>query len=233
MLAVTAAATAGCTSFGGLTKTERQTVALYLENAANYYDAGRYDSAYQQWTMALNMDPTRDKARLGQAMALYQLGEEGFDHADAMPEAPPPEDLLSEQALALKVIDRIPKPLRAMATADRPIELRPVVPTNPLRPRAMEPRRQVWYRAAGENGVAEAHYRLAKLYRDGEGIAADAHRALEHFHKAAEAGHIQAAAALGWAQGPLGLDRSPLLACPPRGRQHRPGAVFRKTARST
>jgi acyl-CoA thioesterase-2 len=82
--------------------------------------------------------------------ASFQQGEPGFDHADEMPQVPPPEDLLSEQALAIRVVDRIPEALRALATADRPIELRPVAPTNPLRPRAMEPKREIWYRAAGE-----------------------------------------------------------------------------------
>jgi tetratricopeptide (TPR) repeat protein len=47
---------------------------LYLENAANYYDSGHYLRAYQQWEQALLVDEGNDKARLGQAWALYQIG---------------------------------------------------------------------------------------------------------------------------------------------------------------
>ena len=80
--------------------------------------------------------------------ASFQVEEPGFDHQDAMPEVPPPEDLLSEQELALKVVDRLPPSMRAQAIADRPIEARPVTPENPLAPTAGPPSRAVWYRVA-------------------------------------------------------------------------------------
>lgn len=79
--------------------------------------------------------------------ASFQKVEPGFEHADAMPEVPPPESLKSERELALAVIDRIPEPLRERAAAERPIEIRAVNPVNPLNPRVAEPRHQVWYRA--------------------------------------------------------------------------------------
>lgn len=80
--------------------------------------------------------------------ASFQVEEAGFDHQDEMPEVPPPEDLLSERELALKVVDRLPPSMRAQAIADRPIEARPVTPENPLAPTAAPPSRAVWYRVA-------------------------------------------------------------------------------------
>jgi acyl-CoA thioesterase-2 len=79
--------------------------------------------------------------------ASFQIEEPGFEHQDAMPEVPPPESLASERDLAIAVADRLPAALRAIATADRPIEIRPLEPRNPLRPKPAEPRRSIWVRA--------------------------------------------------------------------------------------
>ncbi|MCE9636118.1 MAG: tetratricopeptide repeat protein [Planctomycetes bacterium] len=65
--------TAGCQSVTG---EDRQVASAYLENAAQYYDAGHYLNAYQQWSKALEFDPNDERAQLGQAMALYQLGRD-------------------------------------------------------------------------------------------------------------------------------------------------------------
>jgi acyl-CoA thioesterase II len=81
--------------------------------------------------------------------ASFQAPEDGFEHQDAMPEAPDPETLLSERELALRFSDRIPPAMRERATAERPLELRPVDPYNPLRPTVRPPAYMVWYRAAG------------------------------------------------------------------------------------
>jgi acyl-CoA thioesterase-2 len=78
--------------------------------------------------------------------ASFQIEEEGFDHHDKMPEEPPPEALQSERDLALAMADKIPPGLLAMATALGPIEIRPVEPRNPLRPKVKAPRRALWYR---------------------------------------------------------------------------------------
>jgi acyl-CoA thioesterase-2 len=78
--------------------------------------------------------------------ASFQIDEPGFDHQDPMPEVPAPESLRSERDMALAVADRLPEKLRAMATAERPIEIRPVQPRDPLRPKAVEPLRHLWYR---------------------------------------------------------------------------------------
>lgn len=78
--------------------------------------------------------------------ASFQKEEEGFDHQDAMPDVPPPEDLLSERELALKYADRLPPALRVQAIAEKPIEARPVHPGDPLAPAPTAPYRAVWYR---------------------------------------------------------------------------------------
>ncbi|MCA9705227.1 MAG: acyl-CoA thioesterase II [Myxococcales bacterium] len=80
--------------------------------------------------------------------ASFQRIEPGYDHAAPMPEAPGPDGLDSEYALAKRFADRIPEKLRRMATAERPIDVRPVEPVDPLRPEVRPPRRQVWFRAS-------------------------------------------------------------------------------------
>ncbi len=79
--------------------------------------------------------------------ASFQVVEPGFEHQDAMPEAPDPDSLLSEVDLARKVADLLPPGLREMATSERPIDIRPVAPDNPMAPRVRPPRKQVWFRA--------------------------------------------------------------------------------------
>ncbi|MCA9527623.1 MAG: acyl-CoA thioesterase II [Myxococcales bacterium] len=81
--------------------------------------------------------------------ASFQIEEEGFEHQDEMPAVPGPEGLLSERDLALRVADKLPPGLREQACAERPIEVRPVEPMNPLKPDRRPPQRAVWYRASG------------------------------------------------------------------------------------
>lgn len=81
--------------------------------------------------------------------ASFQTPEEGFEHADAMPEVPDPETLESETVLAARIAEMIPEPLRTQVLAERPIEVRPVQPLNPLRPRVGPPHRELWYRTSG------------------------------------------------------------------------------------
>lgn len=79
--------------------------------------------------------------------ASFQATEEGFEHQSEPLEVPGPENLLSEEELVRRVIDKIPQEMHKIALAKRPIELRPVKPRNPLRPKVRAPKHQVWYRA--------------------------------------------------------------------------------------
>lgn len=81
--------------------------------------------------------------------ASFQAPERGFEHEAPMPDAPPPESLRSEAELAALIADRIPERLRAQALAERPIEVRPVEPYDPLRPKVGPPTRKLWYRTNG------------------------------------------------------------------------------------
>ena len=79
--------------------------------------------------------------------ASFHIEEPGFEHQDPMPEFPAPEDLPSELELARRYTGKIPKSLQKRVLSERPIELRPVSPVNPMRPRKGKPLHAVWYRA--------------------------------------------------------------------------------------
>ena len=79
--------------------------------------------------------------------ASFQLHETGFEHQATSPGATPPETLASELELARKFAHRIPEPLREQATCERPLEIRPLDPYDPMRPDVRPPQRSVWYRA--------------------------------------------------------------------------------------
>src|SRR5690554_7756018 len=64
----------------------------------------------------------------------FQVAEEGLSHQFPMPEAPAPETLKSEQELGQLLGDQVPEKLRDVLTRDRPIEILPVTPGNPLKP---------------------------------------------------------------------------------------------------
>jgi len=70
---VVACMTQACTTLG---TEDRKQLTLHLENAAQYYGQAHYNRAYQQWGLALEIDPLSGKGLLGQAMSLYQLGLE-------------------------------------------------------------------------------------------------------------------------------------------------------------
>jgi len=93
----------------------------------------------------------------------FQVVEEGFEHQDPMPVVPAPEELKSEREMALMLAEFLPPKLRAMATAERPIEIRPCELRNPLSPSKTAPLRHQWYRAIDRlpDDVALHRYILA------------------------------------------------------------------------
>jgi acyl-CoA thioesterase-2 len=64
-----------------------------------------------------------------------------------MPEVAPPEGLAPELDLIRERADKYPETLRRVLTQDRPIDFRPVEPTDPFHPEKRPPLRQVWFRA--------------------------------------------------------------------------------------
>jgi len=96
--------------------------------------------------------------------ASFQKPEEGFDHSDEMPSVPAPESLKSERELAAHVVDQLPEKMRKRVLGDRPIEIRPVAPVNPLRPKVGPPKRHVWFRATGPLPDVPAVHRQLLAY---------------------------------------------------------------------
>ena len=81
--------------------------------------------------------------------ASFQTIEEGFEHQSAMPDAPDPESLPTEQELRAQIIEQLPEQARAWFLRPRPIEMRPVEPVNFLKPEKRPPNQMVWFRATG------------------------------------------------------------------------------------
>jgi acyl-CoA thioesterase-2 len=96
--------------------------------------------------------------------ASFQSDEDGLDHQDAMPEVPAPEALRSERELGQSLAAELPPHLLARATAERPIEIRPLEPRDPRYPVAVPPRRRAWYRAVDQLPDDPALHRYLLAY---------------------------------------------------------------------
>lgn len=82
--------------------------------------------------------------------ASFQKHEAGVEHQDVMPEAPPPESLLSEQEYLARLSGPIAERLRARSVL-RPFVLKLVnPPDDPFSPPPRAPRRMVWMKSIGE-----------------------------------------------------------------------------------
>ena len=81
--------------------------------------------------------------------ASFQAPDTGLEHATAPPAVAPPETLKSDSELAEINSARIPEPQRSLwRERDRPLEFRPLDPTDPFNPVATPPVAQHWVRAA-------------------------------------------------------------------------------------
>ncbi|MDX1756365.1 MAG: acyl-CoA thioesterase II [Marinobacter sp.] len=80
----------------------------------------------------------------------FQGEEPGFDHQAEMPAATGPEGLMSESDYVEKLLPKIPEAMRAKLARDRPVEIRPIDPVNPLKPEPKPPVKQSWLRVQGE-----------------------------------------------------------------------------------
>lgn len=105
--------------------------------------------------------------------ASFQIAEDGFDHqSPTMPDVPGPDELLSEQELGRRYLERLPeavrnklpKALRERVVADKPIEVRPVAPVDPMNPGEREPIRHVWFRASGALPDARSTHQYLLAY---------------------------------------------------------------------
>jgi acyl-CoA thioesterase II len=96
--------------------------------------------------------------------ASFQVHEEGLEHQSLMPTVPAPEALQSERAMAVALTASLPEAIRAMATRERPIEIRPVEVRNPLSPSPTAPLRHMWYRAVDQLPDDPALHRYLLAY---------------------------------------------------------------------
>lgn len=92
--------------------------------------------------------------------ASFHKDEPGFDHADPMPDVPPPEALPREEDRFAKA--NLPEAIRERATAPRPFELR--FHDDPFEPKAEPPRRVVWMRTVAKLPDDPALHRYLLAY---------------------------------------------------------------------
>src|ERR1700682_4040839 len=84
-------------------------------------------------------------------IASFHIAEPGPEHQAPMPQVPPPESLrpiseLRDQWFA-EAGEAVPDRVRDALLRPSPIDSRPVVPWNPLKPTRAEPRQEIWFRA--------------------------------------------------------------------------------------
>ncbi|MEP7002891.1 MAG: acyl-CoA thioesterase II [bacterium] len=79
--------------------------------------------------------------------ASFHIEEEGPAHQSDMPEVPHPETLTPELTLIREIAHQIPESLRSILTQERPIDVRPVSPGDPLGSEKRAPIRRAWFRA--------------------------------------------------------------------------------------
>ena len=96
--------------------------------------------------------------------ASFQSPEDGFEHAEAMPDVPPPEELLSETELIRRERERTGGALPEWFSRPRPIEVRPTAPRPMIDPGAGEPRFAVWFRAVASPGDDPDTHRAVLAY---------------------------------------------------------------------
>jgi acyl-CoA thioesterase-2 len=102
--------------------------------------------------------------------ASFQISEEGPTHQVEMPEVPGPEGLPSELDLIRRDAAQIPERLRGRYMEDRPIEFRPVDPTDPFHPELRPPRRYAWFRAIGDVGDDPLEQQAVLAYTSDYGL---------------------------------------------------------------
>jgi acyl-CoA thioesterase II len=81
--------------------------------------------------------------------ASFQPEEPGPEHSAPMPPAPDPESLPSFSDWIAPRLSGMPDAVREWFARDRPIDVRPVEPTDPFHPERRPPRQRVWIRASG------------------------------------------------------------------------------------
>jgi acyl-CoA thioesterase-2 len=109
--------------------------------------------------------------------ASFQKHEEGFEHQDAMPDVPPPEQVPTEQERFAEAAatHRVPKEMVERYASKQAFEMRPVeVIDDPFQPSPMPPHRKVWLKTAGRLPDDPALHRYLLAYVSDHGFLATA-----------------------------------------------------------
>lgn len=102
--------------------------------------------------------------------ASFQADEPGFEHQPTMPEAVGPENLPSEMDLFSPYAELIPQPMRDKIFCAKPIQIRPVNPGDPFRPKPSEPLNMYWFRADGSLPANPALHKYLLAYASDFGL---------------------------------------------------------------
>lgn len=82
--------------------------------------------------------------------ASFQIREEGFEHQDTAPEAPDPDEVMSEKERYSKYMSALPETTRGQILGGRPFEIRQIDPVlNALAPKIRKPRSLHWMKTRG------------------------------------------------------------------------------------
>lgn len=91
--------------------------------------------------------------------ASFHKKEEGFEHQTEMNTSiKQPEKLLSWEEMAVKFGDFLPKGVKSFLSIERPIDFKPVVVPNPLKPENKEAKEEIWFKLKGD--IPEMDLRL-------------------------------------------------------------------------
>lgn len=116
---------------------------------------------------------TQSGAAIFNMAASFQKEEKGFEHQDAMPEVPPPEQVPTEQERFARARDLVPKELFERFAGEQAFEVRPVQVIDDLRhPSPMPPHRMVWFKTTGPLGDDQALHRYLLAYASDLGFLA-------------------------------------------------------------
>ena len=80
----------------------------------------------------------------------FQVPEQGLEHAAAMPQVPPPEQLRDFESAREELLADLPEKVQRFFEHRRPFEFRPVQAPNYLNPEPLPPVKHVWFRAVDE-----------------------------------------------------------------------------------
>lgn len=81
--------------------------------------------------------------------ASFQQPEAGFNHQDTMPKVPKPEGIPSYRDFLFKHQDALPKAVRDIFLAEKPIEIRPIQQYNWFNPKKTDSKCQIWLKTNG------------------------------------------------------------------------------------